>query len=112
MGFDFYAVREGYLCGGGHHFVEHEEVEDMLKYGHCPRLECVNRETHERPVTPPPGDGNGSGGEPAFWTAEEQLRHGLYPFARLRDPRWNARLNWEGAPAPAVGCEGGAVLAT
>ena len=92
MGFDFYAVREGYLCGGGHHFVDHGDVEAMLKHGRCPRLEIVNG-PGERGVTPPPGEGDGSGAEPAFWTADEQLRHGLYPFARLRNPRWNPRLN-------------------
>lgn len=66
QGFDLYAAREGYLCSGGHHFVEYEEVEKMLKYGWCPRLENVNMNTHHRKVTPPPGDGNGSGEEPAF----------------------------------------------
>ena len=48
QGFDLYAAREGYLCGGGHHFVEYEEVEKMLKYGRCPRLENVNMNTHHR----------------------------------------------------------------
>jgi hypothetical protein len=96
MGFDFYAVREGYLCGGGQHFVEHSEVEAMLKYSICPRLELVNGGPPSRAVTPPPGDGDGSGNEPAFWSVEEQLDAGVYPYARLKDPKTNPRLNGRG----------------
>jgi hypothetical protein len=96
QGFDFYAVRQGYLCGGGSHFVHHDEVEAMLKYGVCPRLEDVNGGPPFRAVTPPPGNGDGSGGEPAFWTAEEQIDAGLYPFADLKDPKANPRLNGRG----------------
>jgi hypothetical protein len=96
MGFDFYAVREGYLCGGGNHFVEHGEVEAMLKYGIRPRLEFVNKGQFTRAVTPPPGDGDGSGREPAFWTVEQQLYAGRYPFAALKDPETNPRLNGRG----------------
>lgn len=93
QGFDLYAARGGYLCGGGHHFVEYEEVEKMLKYGRCPRLENVNMNTHHRKVTPPPGDGNGSGEEPAFRSVDEQLEFGLYPFALLKNPDANPRLD-------------------
>jgi len=96
QGFDVYAVRQGYLCGGGSHFVHHDEVEAMLKYGVCPRLEDVNGGPPFRAVTPPPGNGDGSGGEPAFWTAEEQIDAGLYPFADLKDPKTNPRLNGRG----------------
>ena len=96
LGFDFYAVRQGYLCGGGSHFVHHDEVEAMLKYGLCPRLEDVNGGPPCRAVTPPPGNGDGSGNEPAFWTVDEQLDAGLYPFALLKDPKANPRLNGRG----------------
>jgi hypothetical protein len=96
VGFDFYAVRQGYLCGGGNHFVEHAEVEAMLKYGIRPRLEMVNRNRYDRPVTPPSGNGNGSGDEPAFWTAEQQDDAGAYPYALLKDPEANPRLNGMG----------------
>ena len=93
MGFDFYAVREGYLCGGGNHFVEYAEVEAMLKYNICPRLEPVNQGQFLRAVTPPPGNGDGSGNEPAFWTVEQQVDAGVYPYALLKDPKANPRLN-------------------
>jgi hypothetical protein len=96
MGFDFYAVREGYLCGGGNHFVEHAEVEAMLKYNRRPRLEFVNINRFARAVTPPPGNGDGSGREPAFWTVEQQLHAGAFPFAALKDPKVNPRLNGRG----------------
>jgi hypothetical protein len=96
QGFDFYAVRQGYLCGGGSHFVHHDEVEAMLKYGVCPRLEDVNHGPPQRAVTPPPGNGDGSGNEPAFWSVEEQLDAGVYPYARLKDPKTNPRLNGRG----------------
>lgn len=96
MGFDWYAVREGYLCGGGSHFVEHAEVEAMLRYSICPRMERVNGSHSYRAVTPPPGNGDGSGSEPAFWTVEEQLDAGLYPYALLKDPAANPRLNGRG----------------
>jgi hypothetical protein len=97
MGFDFYAVREGYLCGGGNHFVEYAEVEAMLKYNICPRLKPVNQGQFLRAVTPPPGNGDGSGNEPAFWTVEQQVDAGVYPYALLKDPKANPRLNgWGG----------------
>lgn len=96
MGFDFYAARQGYLCGGGSHLFEHEEVEAMSNHGHYPRLELVNLGGSCGTVTPPPGNGDGSGTEPAFWTAEEQVDNGYYPSARLKDPRWNPRLNRRG----------------
>jgi hypothetical protein len=98
MNFDFYAVREGYLCGSGNHFIEHGDVEAMLKYGICPRLELVNRDLYERAVTPPPGDGDGdgSGVEPAFWTWQQQLDAGMVPYALLKNPKRNPRLNGKG----------------
>jgi hypothetical protein len=72
MGFDYYAARQGYICGGGSHFFTHDEVEAMLKYGREPRLERVNSGApYERLVTPPPGNGDGSGLEPLFWTAKQ-----------------------------------------
>ena len=95
-GFDFYTVREGYLCGDGNHFVEHSEVEAMLEYSICPRLELVNGGPSYRAVTPPPGNGDGSGNESAFWSVEEQLDAGWYPFAALKDPKTNPRLNGRG----------------
>lgn len=95
MGWDYYATRQGYLCGGGHHFFSHEDVEAMLKHGRPPRVEEVNGCIYDREITPPPGNGNGSGTEPAFWTAEQQLAEGLYPSARLRDKK-NRRLNTMG----------------
>jgi hypothetical protein len=68
----------------------------MLKYGIRPRLEFVNKGQFTRAVTPPPGDGDGSGREPAFWTVEQQLYAGRYPFAALKDPETNPRLNGRG----------------
>jgi hypothetical protein len=92
MGWDWYATRQGYLCGGGSHFIEHEDVETMLKHGALPQrlemvIESVNGTPYDREVTPPPGNGNGTGEEPAFWTAEQQWALGVYLFARLRDPK-------------------------
>lgn len=90
MGFDYYAARQGYICGGGSHFFTHEDVEAMLKYGRAPRLERVNGLPYERMVTPPPGDGDGSGLEPLFWTAKQQAEVQQGGYAMLQDPssRW------------------------
>jgi hypothetical protein len=90
VGYDYYATRQGYLCGGGSHFYSHEDVEAMLKYGRHPECENVNvpiQGSGHRLVTPPPGNGNGSGDEPAFWTAKEQLAELILPLAHLRDPK-------------------------
>jgi hypothetical protein len=105
VGWDYYATRQGYLCAGGSHFFSHEDVEAMLKHGIMPQGEIVNGDPYEREITPPPGNGNGSGQEPAFWTAHQQLVAGLYPFARLRDPK-NRRLNGLG-PGGGRGGRGG-----
>lgn len=82
MQWDWYAAREGYLCGGGQHFVSHEDVEVMLKTGREPRIEHVNTYGHPtlRQVTPPPGGGNGSGEEPAFWSTEFRRSVGMPPL--------------------------------
>jgi hypothetical protein len=103
MGYDYYATRQGYLCGGGSHFFAHEEVEAMLKHGTMPRCEQVNGSPWHREITPPPGNGDGSGEEPTFWSAQRQLARGMYPFARLKDPK-NRRLNGMG---PGGGRAGG-----
>lgn len=92
FGYDYYATRQGYICGGGHHFFSHEDVEAMLKYGRHPSLEHVNSDPYGRMVTPPPGTGNGSGLEPLFWSTEEQSEVGYYPFACLKDPGRTPRL--------------------
>lgn len=87
MGFDYYAARQGYICGGGHHFFTHETVEAMLKYGRTPFLEDVNATPFTRLVTPPPdNNGDGSGLEPLFWTAKQQAEAGQGGYALLKDP--------------------------
>jgi hypothetical protein len=92
MGYNYYVARQGYLCGGGSHFFSHEDVEAMLKHGAMPRCEEVNGTPWHREITPPPGNGNGSGNKPTFWSAQRQLAEGMYPFTRLKDPK-NRRLN-------------------
>ena len=90
MGFDYYAARQGYICGGGSHFFQHDEVEAMLKYGRAPRLESVNCAPYLRMVTPPPGNGDGSGLEPLFWNAKQlaEVGHGGYALTNDPDSRW------------------------
>ncbi|GAB7329220.1 hypothetical protein MBLNU13_g01034t1 [Cladosporium sp. NU13] len=91
-GYDYYAARQGYICGGGHHFFSHDDVEAMLKYGRYPFLEHVNGNEYHRQVTPPPGNGDGSGLEPLFWTTEQLSEMGSYPFAWLKNPGKTPRL--------------------
>jgi hypothetical protein len=87
MGFDYYAARQGYICGGGHHFFSHESVEAMLKYGRAPFLEHVNAIPGDRVVTPPPDNkGDGSGLEPLFWSAPQLSETGYGGYAVLKDP--------------------------
>ena len=88
MGFDYYAARQGYICGGGHHFFSHEEVEGMLKHGRPPILEHVNADWPEhRPITPLSyKTGDGSGLEPLFWNAKQLSEVGLGGYPVLKDP--------------------------
>jgi hypothetical protein len=68
LGFDYYATRQGYLCGGGTHFFSHESVEAMLKHGRVPELEDVNGDAYDRQVTPPPDDVDWTGRQRPVWT--------------------------------------------
>jgi hypothetical protein len=75
-GWDYYATRQGYLCGGATHFVSHEDVEAMLAGGRTPRIEKVNAYPPRRMVTPPPADGRLDGSrempvwnDPQWWDA-------------------------------------------
>lgn len=92
FGYDYYATRQGYICGGGHHFFSHDEIEAMLKYGRAPFLEHIHEGPYDRQVTPPPGNGDGSGLEPLFWTTEQQSEMGGYPFAYLKNKGKPPRL--------------------
>ena len=86
-GYDYYAARQGYICGGGHHFFSHEDVEAMMKHGRPPFMEHVNSLTpYDRAVTPPSGNGDGSGWEPLFWPAKRLAEAGLGGYAILKDP--------------------------
>ncbi|KAM0723500.1 hypothetical protein Q7P37_000487 [Cladosporium fusiforme] len=81
MEFDWYAVPKGYLCGGGNHFVTHEDVEAMLRTGQQPEFMSVNMpmDPPERLVTPPPlpKDSDGDfGDEPVFWTNSHRFADG------------------------------------
>ena len=80
MGWDYYATRQGYLCGGTNHFVSHDDVEALLSRGRPPYIEFVNGPSHTRLVTPPPAAGRLDGcGELPTW--EE-------------DPGWWERHKW------------------
>ena len=80
MGWDYYATRQGYLCGGTNHFVSHDDVEALLSRGQPPYIEFVNGPSHTRLVTPPPATGQMDGcGEPPTWEA---------------DPGWWERHKW------------------
>lgn len=71
MGWDYYATRQGYLCGGTNHFVSHDDVEALLSSGRPPYIEFVNGPSHTRLVTPPPATGRIDGcGELPTWEAE------------------------------------------
>jgi len=80
MGWDYYATRQGYLCGGTNHFVSHDDVEALLSRGRPPYIEFVNGPSHTRLVTPPPAAGRLDGcGELPTWEA---------------DPGWWERHKW------------------
>ena len=80
MGWDYYATRQGYLCGGTNHFVSHDNVEALLSRGRPPYIEFVNGPSHTRLVTPPPAAGRLDGcGELPTWEA---------------DPGWWERHKW------------------
>lgn len=80
MGWDYYATRQGYLCGGTNHFVSHDDVEALLSSGRPPYIEFVNGPSHTRLVTPPPATGQLDGcGELPTWEA---------------DPGWRKRHKW------------------
>jgi hypothetical protein len=95
MGFDYYATRQGYLCGGGTHFFSHESMEAMLKYGQVPELEDVNDDVYDRQVTPPLDERGWAGRERPVWTdwrwvqATRELRrqHELLKSMRNREFR-------------------------
>ena len=68
MGWDYYATRQGYICGGSNHYVSHQDVEAMLACGRSPRIEFANGPLGTRVVTPPPATGqlDGSGRMPVW----------------------------------------------
>ena len=53
VGFIYYRVEDGYLCGGGHHFVSHDDVDAMLTFGIPPRIEHVNSPLSPVVIFPP-----------------------------------------------------------
>ena len=80
MEWDYYATRQGYLCGGTNHFVSHDHVEALLSNGRPPYIEFVNGPSYTRLVTPPPATGQLDGcGELPVWEA---------------DPGWWERHKW------------------
>lgn len=81
MEYDWYAVEEGYLCGGGNYFVTHADVEAMLTRGAVPMIQFVNGfGLGEKLAKAPPGNGNGRGDEPTFWPNWLRLEMGCTPM--------------------------------
>lgn len=83
MTFKWYAVRQGYLCGGGNHFITHDMADALLKHGTIPDIEIVNALPFMREVTPPPPRGDGNG-DPIFFDAKMRRCSWSLEYTRLR----------------------------
>lgn len=112
-GFKYYRCKEGYLCGGGHHFCPHADVDNMMKYGTTPKITYVNNILNPRSRwIAPPADGWHEifHESPAQWIAQGDcplpLRYDgtawdLRPFEReIEMLRQEYCLEWQVAGGP------------
>lgn len=78
MGYQYYRVPEGYLCGGGGHFVSHQDVDNMMKYGTQPYIETVNfiLKPGNRAIAPPAEGWH----EPMHWSPAQRLNDDVEPM--------------------------------
>jgi hypothetical protein len=93
-GYHYYVHIFGYLCGGGSHFVTHEDVDCMELYSKRPRVQIVNAPRNYLIIIPP-WDG---WHEPMHWAPVQRIAHGLHPMPVKRDGKKHdlgAYWEWE-----------------
>ena len=74
-GFKYYRVRDGYLCGGGNHYVSHDDVDAMVTFGMPPFVESVNS-LGCRSIAPPADAWH----ERMHWTPARRIANGMEPL--------------------------------
>lgn len=77
FGFKYYRGPDGYLCGGGSHYVSHGDVDAMVMFGRPPFIEVVNDLAIGcRPIAPPADGWH----EPMHWTPARRLANDMPPM--------------------------------
>lgn len=89
-GFTYWRGKDGYLCGGGNHFVSNKDVDNMVTYGVPPYIENVNAELicQSRRVSPPADGWH----EPMHFSPRKRLLNGMLPMPLKHDgAEWDVR---------------------
>ena len=85
----YYRGQDGYLCGGGHHFISHTDVDRLVNRGIPPLIEQVNGIIDGTRCVPPPAEG---WHEYMHWSPEALLEIGKLPMPLKSDgSAWDLR---------------------